>query len=77
VAEDTRQRVLQAINLFDEFYDPILFNEHVHPAEISALIVLALDISVGNTEEHPSHLDGYRQTLLDHNLPYDERFVEW
>lgn len=121
------------LHLFDELHDPILFNEHIHPEEISALILLAPDTSsskpenqallnqmleridnvvcleqaianvpavmvdratvsrtavthlielghqriafVGKTDEHPSRLEGYRQTLLEHGLSYDEKLV--
>lgn len=124
---------IRFLHLFDELHDPRLFNEHIHPEEISALILLAPDTSsanpqnqellmqmlkridnvvcldqaianvpsvmvdrlamartavthlirlghqriafVGSIAEQPSRFEGYRQTLLEHGLAYDDRLV--
>ncbi len=122
------QRV-RFMHFFEELHDPLLFNEHVHPEEISALILLVsepalvgknhallrriierinnvvcLGQPVANVPavvfdrveaarkavSHLIHLKhrrigfagncdervmGYRQTLLDHELVYDEELV--
>jgi DNA-binding LacI/PurR family transcriptional regulator len=125
---------IRFIHFFDELHDPVLFNEHVHPEEVSSLIffpphffqrepknqkhqdllqrilhqidnVVCLDepildlpcvlfdrISAARTAV--SHLvelqhqrigfvgarddrvDGYRQALIEHNLPYEEELVK-
>jgi len=122
---------IRFLHFFEELHDPVLFNELVHPEEISALILFAPDRSpsnpqnqallermleridnvvcleqtianvpavifdraeaartavthlinlgyqrigyIGNTD---GRLDGYRQTLFDHGLAYDERLVK-
>jgi DNA-binding LacI/PurR family transcriptional regulator len=125
---------IRFLHLFNELHDPILFNEHIHPEEISALILLAPDTSPSNPkaqeliarmleridnvvclnasianvpavivdfvgiartavthlitlghqriafvgkcgEPLTRRLEGYRQTLLEHHLPFDEKLV--
>lgn len=122
---------IRFIHFLEELHDPLLFNEHVHPEEISALIffppyhaladpknqellpriteritnVICLEETiadlpsvvfdrVGAARTAVTHLidlghqrigyvggaddrvDGYRQTLLEHGLPYDEQLLK-
>lgn len=122
---------IRFLHFFEELHDPGLFNEHIHPNEISALILFPIQLSmmdqrsqallqrilkridnvvclelavanllavifdraeaartavthliklghqrigfVGGLDER---LDGYRQALLEHSLPYDERLIK-
>lgn len=122
---------IRFVHFFEELHDPVLFNELVHPEEISALILFAPDLSpsnpqnqtllarmlerienvvcleqtinnvpavifdrvgaartavthlidlghqrigyIGNTDER---VDGYRQTLFDHGMTYNEKLVK-
>ena len=121
---------IRFMHFFDELHDPLLFNEHVHPEEVSALIFFPLystlkeprnqalleriigrirnivclekavaDLSavifdrVGAARTAVTHLiklghrrigyiggrgeriAGYRQALLEHELPYDETLI--
>lgn len=126
-----QEQRIRFLHFFEELHAPILFNELVHPEEISALILLAPDLSpsnpqnqallermldritnvvcleqtianvpavifdradaarkavnhlirlghqrigyIGNTDER---LEGYRQTLFQHGLPFDEKLVK-
>jgi DNA-binding LacI/PurR family transcriptional regulator len=126
--QDQRIRFL---HFFDELHDPVLFNEHVHREEISALIIFPPDPSSSNPQDRvlldrmlariknvvclersvasvPSvlfdraeaartamnhlialghrriayiggltdeRLEGYRQTLLLHGVPYHDELV--
>jgi LacI family transcriptional regulator len=47
---------IRFIHFFEELHDPILFNEHVHPEEISALIFFPLYIPL-NTPQNQSLLN--------------------
>jgi DNA-binding LacI/PurR family transcriptional regulator len=122
---------IRFLHFFDELQDPMLFNEHVHPEEISALILFAPDLSSANPQNQvllnqileritnvvcleqtianvpavifdrnsaartavthliklghqqvgfvgspDERLAGYRQTLLDHGLSYDNGLVK-
>jgi DNA-binding LacI/PurR family transcriptional regulator len=121
---------IRFIHFFDELHDPILFNEHVHPEEISALILFGPYIATPHSQEQAllnrileridnivcleattanlpvvifdragaartaithliklghrrigfigvadERLDGYRQALFEHELPYEENLV--
>lgn len=126
-----QEQRIRFLHFFEELHDPRIFNELVHPEEISALILLAPDLSpanpknqallermleritnvvcleqtiagvpavifdradaarkavnhlislghqrigyIGNTDER---LEGYRQTLFQHGLSYDEQLVK-
>lgn len=122
---------IRFLHFFEELHDPLLFNEHIHPDEISALILFPIQLSlmdlrsqallqrilkridnvvclelpvanlpavifdraeaartavthliklghqrigfVGGCDER---LGGYRQALLEHGLPYDDRLIK-
>jgi len=123
---------IRFIHFFEELHDPILFNEHVHPEEISALIffplysalkdprnqallnrileridnVVCLEKTVADlpavifdrvaaARTAVTHLinlghrrigfvggkgeriSGYRQALLEHGVPYDDKLVQY
>lgn len=130
---DEAYRQGQRIRFFhflEELHDPLLFNEHVHPEEISALIffppydsltnpqnhalieriterirnVICLEASIaelpsvvfdrvgasrtatrhlitlgheqiGFVGKHDNRVEGYRQALLEHGLPYQEHLL--
>lgn len=122
---------IRFVHFFDELHEPVLFNEYVHPEEISALLffplyvawddpknqallrriveridnIVCLEITladlpavvfdrVGAARTVVTHLiglghqrigfiggigerlAGYRQTLLEHGLPYDETIIK-
>jgi DNA-binding LacI/PurR family transcriptional regulator len=57
---------IRFIHFFEELHDPILFNEHVHPEEISAMIFFPLYIPL-NTSQN--------ETLLNRILECIENIV--
>ncbi|GAK52525.1 transcriptional regulator, LacI family [Candidatus Moduliflexus flocculans] len=122
---------IRFLHFFEELHDPTLFNEYIHPDEISALILFPIQKSLLDSHDqtllqrilkridnivclelpiaslpsvifdraeaarvavthliHSGHqriayvgeiderLDGYRQALLEHGLPYDERLIK-
>lgn len=40
-----QQRRIRFIHFLDELQDPVLFNEHIHPEEISELILMSVDLA--------------------------------
>lgn len=50
---------IRFLHFFEELHDPILFNEHIHPDEISALILFPIQLSL---------MDQRSQTLLQRIL---------